>query len=230
MVTLRGHLDGGYVPPDGVALRLLIDLPHRARPYEPLAFRTDAQGNFVIHWSWGTGSGVVSYPLAVATTATESDFPFTASQKPVDPRHLRTSHAPAAAAARTASADAAQAGHEGPSSQATGRNITASDERPDSGVSTARTGDAGGPTRAVKARPRPPGRWSPPPPTDMGESPVALPTPLSRRGEAARSPASARQHDGGEWPGPHVSESGAVNGLDARGWRDHRCCTCDFRQ
>jgi hypothetical protein len=80
VVTLRGHLEGGYVPPDGVALRLLIDLPHRARPYEPLAFRTDAQGNFVIHWSWGTGSGVVSYPLAVATTATESDFPFTASQ------------------------------------------------------------------------------------------------------------------------------------------------------
>jgi len=80
IVTLRGHLDGGYVPPDGVALRLLIDLPGRARPYEPLAFRTDAQGNFVIHWSWGTGSGVVTYPLAVATTATESDFPFTASR------------------------------------------------------------------------------------------------------------------------------------------------------
>ena len=80
IVTLRGHLDGGYVPPDGVALRLLIDLPDRARPYEPLAFRTDAEGNFVIHWSWGTGSGVVTYPLAVATTATESDFPFTASR------------------------------------------------------------------------------------------------------------------------------------------------------
>ena len=74
IVTLRGHLDGGYVPPDGVALRLLIDLPDRTRPYEPLAFRTDAEGNFVIHWSWGTGSGVVTYPLAVATTATESDF------------------------------------------------------------------------------------------------------------------------------------------------------------
>lgn len=80
IVTLRGHLEGGYVPPDGVALRLLIDLPHRAHPYEPLAFRTDAQGNFIIHWSWGTGSGVVTYPLAIATTATESDFPFAASR------------------------------------------------------------------------------------------------------------------------------------------------------
>ena len=57
IVTLRGHLDGGYVPPDGVALRLLIDLPDRARPYEPLAFRTDAEGNFVIHWSWGNRIG-----------------------------------------------------------------------------------------------------------------------------------------------------------------------------
>ena len=80
IVTLRGHLDGGYVPPDGVALRLLIRLPGRAQPYEPLAFRTNAQGNFVINWSWGTGSGIASYPLAVATTATESDFPFSASR------------------------------------------------------------------------------------------------------------------------------------------------------
>lgn len=80
VITLRGHLVGGYVPPDGVALRLLIDLPHRAHPYEPVPFRTDAQGNFVLHWSWGTGSGVVSYPFAVATTATESDYPFAASR------------------------------------------------------------------------------------------------------------------------------------------------------
>jgi hypothetical protein len=80
VVTLRGHLDGGYVPADGVALRLLIELPGRAHPYEPVPFRTDAQGNFVVHWSWGTGSGVVTYPFAVATTATESDYAFAASR------------------------------------------------------------------------------------------------------------------------------------------------------
>ncbi len=80
VVTLRGHLDGGYTPPDGVALRLLIKLPGRSRPYEPLAFRTDAEGNFLVHWSWGSGSGVASYRFAIATTAAESDYPFASSQ------------------------------------------------------------------------------------------------------------------------------------------------------
>jgi hypothetical protein len=100
IVTLRGHLDGGYVPPDGVALRLLVRLPGRAQPYEPLPFRTDAQGNFVINWSWGTGAGIASYPLAVATTATESDFPFSASRSswirvtfgPPTPHHRHHHH------------------------------------------------------------------------------------------------------------------------------------------
>ena len=95
VVTLRGHLDGGYTPPDGVALRLLIELPGRSRPYEPLAFRTDAEGNFLVHWTWRSGSGVATYRFAVATTATESDYPFAASQSrwirvtfgPATPRH-----------------------------------------------------------------------------------------------------------------------------------------------
>jgi hypothetical protein len=80
IVTLRGHLEGGYVPRDGVALRLLIKLPNRSEPYEPVPFRTDARGDFMIHWRWGAGSGVVTYPFAVATTATESDYPFAASR------------------------------------------------------------------------------------------------------------------------------------------------------
>jgi hypothetical protein len=80
VITLRGHLDGGYVPPDGVALRLLIKLPRRHRPYQPVPFRTDAQGNFIIHWSWGSGSGVVRMPFAIATTATESDYAFAAAR------------------------------------------------------------------------------------------------------------------------------------------------------
>ena len=80
LVTLHGRLVGGYVPPDGVALRLLIRLPNRSQPYEPVPFRTNAKGEFVIHWTWGRGSGVVTYPFAVATTATESDYPFAASR------------------------------------------------------------------------------------------------------------------------------------------------------
>ena len=80
VITLRGHLDGGYIPPDGVALRLLIKLPRRHRPYQPVPFRTDAQGNFVIPWSWGSGSGVATMPFAIATTATESDYPFSAAR------------------------------------------------------------------------------------------------------------------------------------------------------
>jgi hypothetical protein len=80
IVTLRGHLEGGYVPRDGVALRLLIRLPGRSQPYEPVPFRTNKKGDFVIHWTWGQGSGVVTYPFAVATTATESDYPFAASR------------------------------------------------------------------------------------------------------------------------------------------------------
>ena len=68
------------MPRDGVALRLLIKLPHRSQPYEPVPFRTDAKGNFVVRWTWGTGFGVVTYPLAVATTATESDYPYAASR------------------------------------------------------------------------------------------------------------------------------------------------------
>ena len=80
VVILRGHLEGGDVPPDGVALRLLIRLPHRSSPYEPVPFRTNARGDFVVRWTWGTGFGVVTYPFAVATTATESDYPFAASR------------------------------------------------------------------------------------------------------------------------------------------------------
>jgi hypothetical protein len=80
VVTLRGHLVGGYVPPDGVALRLLIRLPHRKRPYEPVPFRTDGKGSFQVRWSWGTGSGVATYPFAVAMTSSESDYAFAASR------------------------------------------------------------------------------------------------------------------------------------------------------
>lgn len=53
IVTLSGHLEGGFVPPDGVALRLLIKLPGHARPHEPVPFRTPMDGET----SSSTGNG-----------------------------------------------------------------------------------------------------------------------------------------------------------------------------
>jgi len=78
-VTIRGHLEGGYVPPDGVALRLLIRYPGSRRGSSLLALRTNARGTFKIKWRFGSGRGVVTYPLWIATTATESDYPFSAA-------------------------------------------------------------------------------------------------------------------------------------------------------
>jgi hypothetical protein len=84
-VTVRGHLAGAYVPPDGVALRLLVRYPHLKRPTPLVALRTDAAGQFVIKWSYHRGRGRATYPFSVATTATESDYPYAAaSSTPID--------------------------------------------------------------------------------------------------------------------------------------------------
>ncbi len=84
VLTLRGRLVGGYVPPDGVALRLLVRYPHSVKPTPVLALRTNRKGQFKIRWSYGAGRGVATYPFTVATTASESDYPFQASSsKPV---------------------------------------------------------------------------------------------------------------------------------------------------
>jgi hypothetical protein len=77
-LTIRGHLAGGYIPSDGVALRLLVRYPGSRRASSLLALRTTARGAFVIHWSYNGGHGVASYPFWVATTATETDYPFAA--------------------------------------------------------------------------------------------------------------------------------------------------------
>ena len=77
-LTIRGHLVGGYVPPDGVALRLLVLYPGSRLGTPLLALRTNARGAFAIKWTYNAGRGVASYPFWVATTATESDYPFAA--------------------------------------------------------------------------------------------------------------------------------------------------------
>jgi hypothetical protein len=81
-VTIRGHLEGGYVPPDGVALRLLVRYPGSRHGSPLLALRTNAEGAFAIRWSFYSGRGVATYPMWIATTATESDYPFAASAGP----------------------------------------------------------------------------------------------------------------------------------------------------
>jgi hypothetical protein len=79
VVTIRGHLEGGYVPRDGVALRLLVRYPHTPRASQLLALRTNKQGEFKIEWTYGAGRGVATYPMSIGTTATESDYPFMAN-------------------------------------------------------------------------------------------------------------------------------------------------------
>jgi hypothetical protein len=78
-ITIRGRLQGGYVPPDGVALRLLIRYPDSPQPSLLLALRTNPQGGFAPRWSFHAGRGVASYPMWISTTATESDYPFAAA-------------------------------------------------------------------------------------------------------------------------------------------------------
>lgn len=84
-ITVRGHLIGGYVPADGVALRLLVRYPNSKKPTPLLALRTTSTGAFAFTWSYHHGRGIATYPVMVSTTATESDFPFAASSSsPVD--------------------------------------------------------------------------------------------------------------------------------------------------
>jgi hypothetical protein len=81
-IHISGHLAGRYVPHDGVALRLLVHYPH-ARQWTPLlALRTTAHGGFAFKWSYRAGRGIATYPFKVATTATETDYPYAAGSSP----------------------------------------------------------------------------------------------------------------------------------------------------
>jgi hypothetical protein len=76
-IAISGRLVGGWVPHDGVALRLRVPYPGGQSVQEP--FRTNSRGAFKFDWSYGSGRGVVSYRFVVATTATESDYPWAAA-------------------------------------------------------------------------------------------------------------------------------------------------------
>jgi hypothetical protein len=76
-ITISGRLVGGYVPGDGVALRLRV--PYAGGHFLQEPFRTNRHGEFRFQWTYGAGRGVTSYRFVVATTATESDYPWAAS-------------------------------------------------------------------------------------------------------------------------------------------------------
>jgi hypothetical protein len=76
-IAIRGRLVGGYVPRDGVALRLRVPYPGGQSLQEP--FRTNSRGEFKFLWTYGSGRGVASYRFTVATTATETDYPWAAA-------------------------------------------------------------------------------------------------------------------------------------------------------
>ena len=96
-ITLRGQLEGGYVPSDGVALRLLVRYPGSRSKSGLLAFRTNAAGAFAITWSYHAGISVLTLPFWVASNSNESDYPFASSQSAgisvtfgkATPRHRR---------------------------------------------------------------------------------------------------------------------------------------------
>jgi hypothetical protein len=77
VLTIHGHLAGGYIPPDGVAMRVLIGLPHLPHPYLAQSFRTNAAGAFALKFkAFGGGHGVAAYPMWLATTSNESDYAY----------------------------------------------------------------------------------------------------------------------------------------------------------
>jgi len=76
-ITISGRLKGGYVPPDGVALRLRIRYP--GGPVTLHALRSGPDGRFRFLWSFGSGNGSVRWPLWISTISTESDYPYAAA-------------------------------------------------------------------------------------------------------------------------------------------------------
>ena len=81
-IHISGHLVGRYVPHDGVALRLLVRYPHVRQRTVLEALRTNRHGAFAFTWTYHAGRGVARYPFSIATTATETDYPYAAGKSP----------------------------------------------------------------------------------------------------------------------------------------------------
>ena len=79
-IRITGHLVGGLVPHDGVALRVLANYPDRQAPAGLFALRTNHKGAFSTTWTYHSGRGVADIKFAVATTGKETDYPWAAAQ------------------------------------------------------------------------------------------------------------------------------------------------------
>ena len=91
VITIRGHLDGGYVPPDGVALRLLVRYPGSRLGSPLLALRTNPPARS--RSSGPTTPGAGSRPTRSGSRR---------------PRPRATTHSPRATAERSPSRSAAK--------------------------------------------------------------------------------------------------------------------------
>jgi hypothetical protein len=81
ITRLRGKLVGGFVPPKGVAMRILIKIPGLAKPYVSASFRTTAKGTFSLRFIAPTVSHAPeTLQISVGMVGDEDGYPFTASR------------------------------------------------------------------------------------------------------------------------------------------------------
>ncbi len=93
-VTIRGHLDGGLVPSDGVALRLMVRYPGTRRGTLLLALRTNVRGSFRIDWSYDAGPGGRVLSAVDRDDRDRERLPVRRGQREAHHRHGRPSHTP----------------------------------------------------------------------------------------------------------------------------------------
>jgi hypothetical protein len=79
-MQIAGHLAGGYVPHDGVALRFLAYYHGSKTPAQLFVLRTNRHGQFKTSWSYHSGEGVSAIRFAVASISKETDYPWAPSQ------------------------------------------------------------------------------------------------------------------------------------------------------
>ena len=86
-ITITGRLVGGWVPGDGVALRLRVPYPGGQILQEP--FRTDRHGRFKFRWTYRSGRGVVQLPLRGRNHLDRIGLPVGGRDEQPRRRHLR---------------------------------------------------------------------------------------------------------------------------------------------
>ena len=95
-IAISGRLVGGWVPRDGVALRLRVPYPGGQSVQEP--FRTNSRGAFKFDWSYGSGRGVVSLPVRRGDHGDGIRLSLGRGRQPGRQGHVRAAHAAASTA------------------------------------------------------------------------------------------------------------------------------------